>query len=207
MAQRTTGVRSMPERTTPAHRGLLAPAVAAALVGLLAAGCGGTADAPADGAAATGDATPEAASDAFPLGEVTGATAPDGHKLREIPADSAPTVELTAEPDPVDGWNLHIAAEGYEFVPEQAGKEAAGGEGHAHLYIDGEKYARVYGQWFHLPAEAIGGGEHTVMVTLNANDHTTWAVDGEAIQAETDVSGSEAAQGHGDHGDHEEHGG
>jgi hypothetical protein len=84
--------------------------------------------------------------------------APDGHALREVPADEAPSVSLEVEPDAHDGWNVHIDVEGFEFTPQASGESAQGGQGHAHLYVDDEKY-RLYGTWFHLPYEAIGEGD------------------------------------------------
>jgi hypothetical protein len=44
------------------------------------------------------------------------------------------------------------------------------GEGHAHLYIDNVKRARLYGTWFHL--EDLEPGKHIIRVTLNANNHS-----------------------------------
>jgi len=52
------------------------------------------------------------------------------------------------------------------------------GEGHAHLYLDGEKVARVYGRWFHIPEP--GPGAHSVRVTLNANSQDL-VINGEVI--------------------------
>jgi hypothetical protein len=129
--------------------------------------------------------------------------APDGHALREVPADEAPSVSLEVEPDAHDGWNVLLDVEGFEFTPQASGESAQGGQGHAHLYVDDEKY-RLYGTWFHLPYEAIGEGERTLMVTLNADDHTTWAVDGEAVQDEQQVDGAEAAEPHEHHIEEEE---
>ena len=54
------------------------------------------------------------------------------------------------------------------------------GEGHAHLYLDGQKIARVYGEWYHLPKLE---GDHELRVTLNTNDHQDYAVKGEVVGA------------------------
>ena len=59
--------------------------------------------------------------------------------------------------------------------------EEATGEGHSHLYVDGEKRARIYGQWLHVPD--LGSGSHDVKVTLNANDHGVLTVNGQPIAA------------------------
>lgn len=59
------------------------------------------------------------------------------------------------------------------------------GEGHAHLYVDGQKIARLYGKWYHI--EELSPGQHEITVTLNANDHREYAVNGENISTSTIV--------------------
>lgn len=120
-----------------------------------------------------------------------------GHRLREVPAAGAPAVELDAQPDPHGGWNLHLATERFTFTPpDQSGGQARAGQGHAHVYVDEEKFSRAYGEWFFLPAEAVGEGEHTVLVTLNAHDHTVWAAAGEPVTATATVTGTGGGHGH-----------
>jgi len=47
--------------------------------------------------------------------------------------------------------------------------------------VNGEKVMRAYGAWVHLPDVPNGA---TIRVTLNANDHSGWAVDGLPLAAE-----------------------
>lgn len=107
------------------------------------------------------------------------------HALREAgQADSEaplPQVSLTALADPMGGWNLHIQTRDFTFTPEQTNGEPISGSGHAHLSVDGYKYARVYGPWYHL--KALTPGRHAIQVTLNANDHSTWGHRGQAISS------------------------
>jgi plastocyanin len=128
-----------------------------------------------------------------------------GHTLREVPADEAPSVGLEVTEDGHGGWNVHLPTREYTFTPQDAGGDATGGEGHAHLSLDGKKITRVYGEWFYLGADAVPRGEHELTVTLNADDHTTWAVDGAPVSASTTVSGEDGApdEGSGDHGGHD----
>lgn len=160
---------------------------------MTAATAGGCGAAPGSEAA---EGTAEEQERPVSAGEVLEETAPDGHPLRELPAAEAPSLELTAEPDSHDGWNIHLSTERFEFTPQESGSPASGGQGHAHLYIDGKKHARLYGPWFHLPADAVPEERHTLLVTLNADDHTTWAADAEAVQAEAELDGTEAAEPH-----------
>ncbi|MHA7775548.1 hypothetical protein [Roseibium sp. M-1] len=101
--------------------------------------------------------------------------------LVSLPAGpNAPTLDISLEPDPVSGWNLHILTENFTFAPAHAGLADVPGEGHAHIYVNGEKVARVYGPWFHVPA--LPKGAAMVEVTLNANDHSTLAIDGDVLK-------------------------
>lgn len=92
-----------------------------------------------------------------------------------------PMVDFSLEQDPAGGWNVQITTENFEFTPENVNKENVLGEGHAHIYIDGEKIARVYGSWYHIAN--VEPGDREVRVTLNANNHAEYSFEGEIIQA------------------------
>ncbi|SFD64435.1 hypothetical protein [Roseivivax sediminis] len=101
-----------------------------------------------------------------------------GHDHSEtLDAPDGTALTLSASRDPDSGWNLHIATDGFSFAPERASGDHVPGEGHAHVYVDGVKIARVYSPWVHL--DASEGAR--VTVTLNANDHRVLAADGEAL--------------------------
>lgn len=107
------------------------------------------------------------------------------HGMYEVSSEEAPSVQLIVEEDAKSGWNVHIMTENFTFAPEHVNGENVLGEGHAHLYVDGEK-TRVYGNYFHYP-ETFDGTK-TFRVTLNANDHSEYAVDGEVIEAAVNVT-------------------
>jgi hypothetical protein len=107
------------------------------------------------------------------------------HSALEVDAKGAPSVSLKAERDPMGGWNLRIDTPGFRFAPEHVNQAHVVGEGHAHLYVDGVKRARLYAPWFHL--DALGAGEHRLRVTLNANSHQELHADGKPVQAEAVV--------------------
>lgn len=92
-----------------------------------------------------------------------------------------PSVDFEISADPVNGWNIHIKTDNFIFAPEHANQAAVAGEGHAHIFIDGFKFYRLYGPWLHL--KNLTSGQHTVTITLNANDHSTWTHDGQKISA------------------------
>lgn len=92
----------------------------------------------------------------------------------------APRLEVSVTNDPHGGWNLHLKTSNFRFAPEKASKANVDGEGHAHLYANGEKLARVYGHWFHIAK--LPKGTNTLTVTLNSNDHRALTVGGRIIE-------------------------
>lgn len=108
------------------------------------------------------------------------------HPMLEVPTDlPVPTLEIEVHEDPKTGWNVHIITENFRFAPQHASLAHQPGEGHAHLYVDAVKIARVYGEWFHIAS--LPPGQHYIAVTLNSNNHDDLAVDGTVISAQTIV--------------------
>lgn len=90
------------------------------------------------------------------------------------PGPTAPTLDFDLVPDSMAGVNLHIRTTNFRFAPENVNADHRPGEGHAHVYVNGEKRARLYGPWYHL--SPLPKGEVAVRVTLNANSHDPLAV-------------------------------
>ena len=109
-------------------------------------------------------------------------TAEAMHEPLEIPTGQAiPSVNLVAHPDAHQGWNLEVQVTDFTFVPEQVNRSNLPFEGHAHLYIDGTKITRLYGNWYYL--ESLPSGRHEITVSLNTNDHRTLTHQGQPIEA------------------------
>ena len=85
-----------------------------------------------------------------------------------------PRLAIAIHKDSLKGWNLELITENFIFTPEAAGLGPVSGEGHAHLFINGKKIARIYHNWHHLPN--LPAGSHEITVTLNANNHARLAV-------------------------------
>lgn len=96
--------------------------------------------------------------------------------------DWQPSVDVDMKKDAVSGWNVQILTTDFTFSPENASAEHVVGEGHAHIYVNGKKIARFYGDWFHLPAQPPG--EHVLRVTLNTNNHQSLLRDGKPVEVE-----------------------
>lgn len=114
------------------------------------------------------------------------ASAHDHSTAVNLPAGiDAPNVEIALTQDPMAGWNLHVIPRNFRFAPENASAADKPGEGHAHVYINGEKLARLYGNWMHIPD--LPKGEVEVSVSLNANSHSPLAVDNVPVTATVTV--------------------
>ncbi|UTH50054.1 hypothetical protein KBW81_17825 (plasmid) [Loktanella salsilacus] len=98
-----------------------------------------------------------------------------------------PTVTHLVFPDPMGGYNVQILTRNFQFTPANINRDPQDNEGHAHIYINDVKYARVYSDWFNLPASALLPGENQVKVTLNANNHSEWSVDDIPISSTVSV--------------------
>ena len=109
----------------------------------------------------------------------------DSHheKTIEAPADLSVGVEATL--DAVSGVNLKITTTGFTFAPESASGEHVPGEGHAHVYVDGVKDNRVYGNYYHL--SGLDPGERSIRITLNANSHEQYAKGDHPVKATTTI--------------------
>ncbi len=111
-----------------------------------------------------------------------------------------PNLNLEAEEDPNGGFNVYLNLSGFQFSPENASKHHIPGEGHAHIYVDGEKLGRVYNQAYFLGG--LSEGAHHIRVTLNANSHEDYTIEGKLIESSTDVVVRSPGHGEGGHHDH-----
>ena len=87
--------------------------------------------------------------------------------------------DLIVHQDKMSGLNIRIETAHFIFTPENVNGPHRAGQGHAHLYINGEKFARLYGPNFHLPK--IAAPIEDIRVTLNANGHETMAIHEQVI--------------------------
>ena len=146
-----------------------------ALLGLLASGSFG-----GFGSGATGSA-PKQVMD-HSKHQVDG-IAHDHDRLQEVEGD-VPTLMLNLKAEGNCTFNLHMTVQNFRLAPENVNGPHLSGEGHAHLYADGVKLARVYSEWFHFTAPK---GSKSIEVTLNSNDHATLVAGGEPITATADL--------------------
>jgi len=103
------------------------------------------------------------------------------HGHLEIPPGQAiPQINLIVHPDQRVGWNLEIQVENFQFTHHHLYHENTFNEGHAHLFINGEKITRIYGSWYYI--RELPPGNHEITVTLSSNNHEDFVFEGEMIQ-------------------------
>jgi len=104
------------------------------------------------------------------------------HKHSMIEASSPfPTLSIKIEKDAMSGYNLTLLTTNFKFAPENVNKKNNGNEGHAHIYINGQKY-RQYSPYFHIPAQFLKKGDNEIKVTLNSNDHGHFTVNKKPLE-------------------------
>lgn len=109
------------------------------------------------------------------------------HSPVNVPAGpNAPTLAMVLHKDTMSGINLEIQTTNFTFSPETVNQANIAGAGHAHVYVNGKKLSRVYGNWFHITG--LPAGENTIMVELNANSHGIIQVDGKPLQVTQTVT-------------------
>ena len=103
------------------------------------------------------------------------------HERLDLAGSIVPALDVRVEEDLEQGWNLHVMTTDFTFSPANVGRAHAPGEGHAHVYVNGRKVARLYGPWMHIAKLPKGVVE--ILVTLNANDHRLLSVGGMPVEA------------------------
>ena len=108
------------------------------------------------------------------------------HSTLDVLKEKIPSVELKISEDKVSGWNITLLTDNFSFTPESVNEQATQNQGHAHIYINDIKIARLYSPYFHLGA--LPTGEHEIRVTLNADDHSAFVFNNKPIEAVTHIS-------------------
>jgi hypothetical protein len=81
-------------------------------------------------------------------------------------------VRIAVTKDAKMGYNLRVVTRDFKWAPQNASGAHKMGEGHAHLWVDGKKLTRLYGEYYYMGT--LAPGRHSVRVTLNGNDHADY---------------------------------
>lgn len=134
-------------------------------------------------------------SDANSDGATSDGANSDGVTAETEAASGTPAVAIEVVADPISGQNLFVDVTDFTVAPESASTEPVAGEGHMHLYIDGERTLRFYNTALHLGD--LDPGEHTIEVELSQNDHAAYEANGQPIRASQTITVEEGEPGHG----------
>ena len=94
---------------------------------------------------------------------------------------ASPTLDIEVIEDKKSGWNVYVGLVGMLIDPVMGDGNHVDGAGHLHLYLNGEKTARLYGTATHI--DSFPNGKVEVMVALYNNLHKPYAVNGETLSA------------------------
>lgn len=102
-------------------------------------------------------------------------------ELTNLPALSMSVTEDTFS----NGWNIQLNTENFSFSPEHVNSRNINNEGHAHIYIDNKKVARVYSHWNYV--FDLEPGTHVIRATLNSNDHDRLTIHSVPVEASVTI--------------------
>lgn len=126
------------------------------------------------------------------------APAMEDHSHRPIPVPegtAVPKLSLRLYRDSMSGFNLYLDLANFvmrapprdlfmwEMMSAHFDLESGHLVGHAHLYINGEKIQRLYGNTVHIPASLLTAGINQLSVSLNNHGHLHWTKDKRQILA------------------------
>ena len=77
----------------------------------------------------------------------------------EFKGQDVPTIDIGVVADSAGGINIAVRTTNYTIAARSASTEHAEGEGHFHLYIDGEKVLRFYNEWIYVAGVTEGDVE------------------------------------------------
>ncbi|MEP0354878.1 MAG: hypothetical protein ABJH06_16865 [Paraglaciecola sp.] len=103
------------------------------------------------------------------------------HKSRDIGAETPiPKIELTIFKDMMDGVNIHVNVQNYLLNAPDIAKNPQSLtpegflQGHAHVFVNGQKRRRLYGSDIHIPLEWLKEGVNQIAISLNSHQHENW---------------------------------
>ncbi|MDE2940552.1 MAG: hypothetical protein OXR67_16780 [Chloroflexota bacterium] len=111
-----------------------------------------------------------------------------GASVGHGPAESALPVSMGISAEVAEDGGVHVAINtvGWRWAPEKVNEVNSDGAGHAHIYADGVKLSRVYGNYHYIPA--LEPGTREIKVNLNSNDHSELTWQGDLLEASVTVT-------------------
>lgn len=98
----------------------------------------------------------------------------------------AVSLDLVVEVDPKSGWNAFATVDGMTLSAENVNGDHVPGEGHLHIYANGQKLGRLYGPATHIGA--LPDGDVEISIAAYTNDHMPYEIDGEPLATAVTVT-------------------
>ena len=114
------------------------------------------------------------------------------HPSQPIPDNVLlPQIQLELKPDNMDGFNLLIQLQHFRLVPPLGNEKNLVPldknqnilQGHIHLFVNGKKKMRVYGEAVHIPSNWLEEGVNSLSASINNHQHGTYTFQGKEIQS------------------------
>jgi hypothetical protein len=104
---------------------------------------------------------------------------------------AVPEVSIDVTGDNDEGWTVTTSISNFTLA-DMSATEHVPGEGHAHIWVDGQVFTMISQETTVIPQ--LDPGTHEIMVTLSSNTHLDYVHEGEPLMARTtvEVAGEQA---------------
>lgn len=104
------------------------------------------------------------------------------HKSLDIGDMPVPKIQLSVFRDAIDGVNVNVKVQNYLLnAPDTVVMDSEVLQGHAHVFVNGLKKQRLYGDNIHIPKEWLQKGVNQIAISLNSHQHENWVKDNSNI--------------------------
>ena len=112
-----------------------------------------------------------------------GSTEIHQHAAKDVGNYPVPKMQLSVFRDAMDGVNVHVAVDNYLLNAPDSASEAQSEvlQGHAHVFVNGTKRQRLYGENLHIPQSWLSQGVNQIAISLNSHEHENWVKDNNNI--------------------------
>ena len=114
-------------------------------------------------------------------------------EMIEWDGTAVPEVSVSVTGDNQQGWTVTASLTNFTLA-DMAATEHVPGEGHAHIWVDGQVFTMLTEESAVIPR--LDPGTHEIVVTLSSNDHLDYVHEGEPLMARTTVEVEGEADDH-----------
>ncbi len=161
------------------------PFIAAIVLGLLIAACAEADPVLQSSLSTTADPGTEMHDDMAMGDHEEGDHAHSEMQSLEWDGPSLPEISIDVTGDNNQGWTVTTSITNFTLT-DMAASEHVPGEGHAHIWVDGQVFTMISDPIVVIPT--LEPGTHEIMVSLSSNTHLDYVHDGDRLMARTTVN-------------------